>query len=111
MLYKFKSKAAGDVIMTAPIGDRILRLLDREPAAQGIFEVEAMPGAIAALEAAIVADEALRRAAEAEAAADPEPRSPPPPGRDNVSLRQRAWPLIEMMKRCHAEDAPIVWGV
>ena len=111
MLYKFKSKAAGDVIMTAPIGDRILRLLDREPAAQGIFEVAAMPGVIAALEAAIAADEALRRAAEAQAAQDPEPQSRPQPGRDNVSLRQRAWPLIEMLKRCHAEDAPIVWGV
>lgn len=111
MLYKFKSKAAGDVIMTAPIGDRILRLLDREPAAQGIFEVEAMPGAISALEAAIAADEALRRAAEAQAEADPDDKSRPRPGRDTISLRQRAWPLIEMMKRCHAEDAPIVWGV
>jgi hypothetical protein len=111
MLYKFKSKAAGDVIMTESIGDRVLRLLDREPAATGIFEVDAMPGAIAALEAAIAADEALRRAAEAQTEADPQAKSPPPPGRDNVSLRQRTWPLIEMMKRCHAEDAPIVWGV
>ena len=30
---------------------------------------------------------------------------------DRVSLRQRAWPLIEMMKRAHAEDQDIVWGV
>jgi hypothetical protein len=107
MLYKFKSKAAGDVIMTAPIGDRLLRLLGREPASKGIFEVEAMPAAIAAFEAAIAADEAARRAAEAEAAA--EGRSPPE--RDGLGLRQRAWPLIEMLKRAHAAGQPIVWGV
>ena len=107
MLYKFKSKAAGDVIMTAPIGDRILRQLDREPALKGIFEVEAMPAAIAALEAAIAAEEALRRAAQVEADDDGSPRVE----RDAIGLRQRAWPLIEMMKRAHAGGEPIVWGV
>jgi hypothetical protein len=107
MLYKFKSKVAGDVIMTAPIGDRILRLMGREPAPKGIFEVEALPAAIAALEAAIAADEALRRAAEAEA----EPQDRTNPARDVIGLRQRAWPLIEMMKRSQAGAAPIVWGV
>jgi Domain of unknown function (DUF1840) len=114
MLYKFKSKAAGDVIMNAPIGDRIMRLLGREPALKGIIEVEAMPAAIAALEAAIAAEEALRRAAEAQAAADSADSGAsnrPSSSRDPISLRQRAWPLIEMIKRAHAGDAPIVWGV
>ena len=36
MLYKFKSKAAGDLIMTAPNGDQILRLIGREPAPQAL---------------------------------------------------------------------------
>jgi len=30
---------------------------------------------------------------------------------DDVSLRQRAWPLVEMMKRAQDADVPIVWGV
>ena len=34
MLYKFKSKAAGDVIMLGPNGDHVLRLAGREPAAR-----------------------------------------------------------------------------
>jgi Domain of unknown function (DUF1840) len=111
MLYKFKSKAAGDVIMTAPIGDRLMRLLGREPAPKGIFEVEAMPGVIATLEAAIGAEEAARRAAAAEATA--EGRSLPEREHQNsgLGLRQRAWPLIEMLKRAHAAGQPIVWGV
>ncbi|MDP9045822.1 MAG: DUF1840 domain-containing protein [Pseudomonadota bacterium] len=107
MIYKFKSKAAGDVIMTGPAGDDVLRLIGKAPAAQGIIESGTLAGAIGALEQAVAADEAARAQAEKEAAADG--RKLPP--REGVSLRQRAWPLLEMMKRSMAEGADIVWGV
>jgi hypothetical protein len=107
MLYKFKSKAAGNVIMTGPAGDQLLRAMGREPAPKGIIEPDAMPAAIAAVEAAVAADEATR--AEAEAAAAAEGRRPAP--REGVTLRQRAWPLVEMMKRAHKAGKEIVWGV
>ena len=107
MIYKFKSKAAGDVIMMGPAGDQVLRTIGKEPAGQGIIEAGAMPAAIAAIEQAIAADEAAR--AQAEKEADAEGRQLPP--REGVSLRQRAWPLVEMMKRAHAADTAIVWGV
>src|SRR5206468_2407161 len=47
MIYKFKSKATGDVIMMGPNGDQVLRLIGKEPAAKGIIEVAAMPSAMA----------------------------------------------------------------
>jgi Domain of unknown function (DUF1840) len=100
MLYKFKSKAAGDVVMLGPNGDRVMRLLGREPAAKGIFEVAHMPQLIAALEQAVAADEAARK---------PNGDEPPAKG-DGVSLRQRAWPLVEMLRRCHAAREVITWG-
>ncbi len=109
MLYKFKSKAAGDVIMMGPNGDAVLRLIGKEPAATGIIESAAMPAAIAALEQAIAADEAARRQAKTDADADADDAAP---GADAaVALRQRAWPLVDMMKRSHAAQADIVWGV
>ena len=107
MLYKFKSKAAGDVIMLAPSGDQVLRILGREPAPKGILEVAAMPAAMRAIEAAVVHDEQARQQAEAEAVAEGKPLAP----RDAVTLRQRAWPLLEMIRRSHASKADIVWGV
>lgn len=104
MMYKFKSKVAGDVIMLGPNGDQVMRLLGREPAAKGIFEADALPAAAAALEAAVVAEESMRK----QAAPDDDEK----PGKgDGVSLRQRVWPLVEMMKRSHAQGEPIVWGV
>jgi hypothetical protein len=107
MIYKFKSKAAGDVIMMGPSGDHVLRIIGKQPAPKGIIEPAAMPAAIAAIGRAIVDEENARKQAEADAAA--EGKALPP--REAVTLRQRAWPLVEMMKRAHAEDKEIVWGV
>jgi Domain of unknown function (DUF1840) len=98
VIYKFKSRAAGDVIMLGPHGDQLLRLAGREPQPQGIFEPAQMPALIAALQAAIAADE------QPPADAD-EPARPP------VALRQRLWPMVEMLRRCHAADEAVVWGV
>ena len=107
MLYKFKSKAAGDVIMMGPGGDQVLRILGRDPAPKGILEVTDMAAAMRAIEAAVLDDEQAREQAEAEAAA--QGKALPP--RDAITLRQRAWPLLEMIKRSQAAQADIVWGV
>ena len=108
MLYKFKSKASGDVIMLGPNGDALLRALGRTPAPKGIVEPADMPAAIAAIQQAIAADEAARAQAEAEAAARGEAL---PPRGDGVALRQRLWPMVEMLQRAGAAGEPVVWGV
>lgn len=103
MIYKFKSKATGDLIMLGPDGDQVMRLIGREPQPKGIIEAAAMPGVIGALEAAVAAE-----AAQAQAADDEDDGGR---GARKVSLRQRAWPLVEMLRRAHAADEPVVWGV
>lgn len=107
MLYCFKSKAGADVVMLGESGDAVLRLMGREPAPRGILESAALPGLIQALEAGVAADEAKFQQAVDEAKAAGEP----PPRRDGVSLRQRAWPLRDLMQRSVREDADVVWGV
>ena len=104
MLYKFKSKAAGDVIMLGPNGDQVMRIVGRDPAPRGIFEVAHMPALIAALEAAVAADDAQREQRNAEAGAADAGKG------DGVTLRQRAWPLVEMLRRCLAAREVITWG-
>jgi hypothetical protein len=107
MIYKFKSKAAADVIMLGAHGDQLLKLLGKDVTTSGIIEPAHMPAAMAALEQAVADEEAERARAEAEAQA--EGHTLPP--RKEVSLRQRVWPMVEMMKRSHADDLAIVWGV
>ncbi|WP_048441733.1 DUF1840 domain-containing protein [Caenimonas sp. SL110] len=98
MLYKFKSKAAGDVIMLEPNGKQVLQLIGKDAGAKGIIEPSQMHAAIAALESAIAKEETDRDAEGAEKA-------------DGISLKQRALPLIDMMRRAKAADEEIVWGV
>ena len=107
MLYRFKSKAGADVIMMADSADAVLRLMGRQPAPQGILELAALPDLIQALEAGVAADEAQfqRAVDEAKASGQPLPR------RQGVSLRQRAWPLHELLQRSLKEKADVVWGV
>ncbi len=108
MIYKFKSKASGDIIMLGAHGDAVLRLLGREPAAQGIIEVADLAAAISALRQAADADAGGGAAAVAVAGdgrrSDGDPDSV-------VSLRRRVWPLVEMLQRAQAAAVPIVWGV
>ncbi len=104
-MYRFKSRADADLLMMAPIGEQILRIVGKEPAAQGIIASTDLPEAIAALEVAIAAAEMARKGSgkgdddEDDGAAVA------------IGLGQRAWPMLEMMRRSLAERADIVWGV
>ena len=107
MLYKFKSKAAGDLIMLEPNGRRVLEIIGKDAGPTGIIELGQMPGAIAALDAAIAKEEADQKAQADEAKAKGE--APPRP--DGVSLRQRAVPFVDMLRRSEKAGEEIVWGV
>lgn len=108
MIYKFKSKATGDLILLEPAGRRVLGIVGKSPEAKGILLAEHIPGAVAALEAAILADDAARKRA-AESAGNA-PEADLAPG-DAVTLRQRAKPFLDMLRRSHGAGEDVVWGV
>jgi hypothetical protein len=110
MIYKFKSKASGDIIMMGPTGDALLRALGRTPAPKGIVEPDDMAAAMAAIEQAVLADEAARAEAEKDAAARGE-KLAARGGSEAVALRQRLWPMLDMLKRSAAAGEPVVWGI
>ena len=107
MLYRFKSKATGDVVMLEANGKQVLEILGKDPSGPGILLCSQMPAAIDALQAAVLQEEAelaLRRQ-EAEAAGEPLPET------DRISLRTRVTPFIEMLRHCLREPCDVVWGV
>lgn len=110
MLYKFKSKVTGDVIMLEPNGRRVLEIIgkggDGTGPQQGIVLPEQMAAAITALERAIAQEEAARATAKQAALA----AGVEPPQTEAISLRQRALPFIDMLRRCEKEGKEIVWG-
>lgn len=100
MLYKFKSKADGDLIMLESNGRQVLEVIGKAPGGHGILLVSEFAAAEAALNAAIAQDNAERQAATAEAKAHMA---------DTVSLQQRAMPFITMLHRCAKENADVTW--
>jgi hypothetical protein len=99
MLYKFKSKDTGDVIMLEPNGRRVLEIIGKTAGPKGIILPEQMPAAMAALRAAVAAEELKEKDAEAAETAE------------GVGLRHRVLPFIEMLERSHKDGHEVVWGV
>ena len=108
MIYKFKSKAGGDVLMLGPNGDALIRTLGREPAAKGIIEPAAMAAAITAIENAVALDDAARAQARQTDTPGAESGAGKP---DAISLRQRFWPMVDLLQRAQGAQVPVVWGV
>lgn len=118
MSITFKSQATGDLFMVQAHAESLLKLLGKTPAAQGIIEPKDMPAALQILRALgdEVSEDEGARATDRERGEDPDERDAgdqrePDFLGERVSLRLRAWPLLQMLEKAHAADKPIVWGV
>ena len=100
MLYKFKSKDHGDVIMLEANGRQVLEIIGKDTGPKGIILPGEMPAAINAIEAAIALEESSDDVSEDEAV----------PG-DGLGLQQRSISFIEMLRYSHSVGDYVVWGV
>lgn len=98
MLYRFKSKNMGDVIMLEPNARQMLEIIGKAPGPRGIILTDQMPAAIKALEAAIKLEESHK-----EKDGDGLP--------EGVGLHQRAKPFIDMLRWNIKAGQEVVWGV
>lgn len=127
MIYEFKSRATGTIVMTEAVGHRVLEIIGKDAGPRGIITVDQIPAAIAAIEAA-VGEERMREAERAQHSGDgggafgqhsPDhprgdddtPAHEDPQDRMKVSLAQRAFPFVEMLQAAHAAGKDVTWGV
>jgi len=114
MLFKFKSKAAADLIMLEADARRLLKIMLGDDPAKGILPLEDLPAVLARIDAAVQQDEALRKARSQKAQQQPAQESrddSDEPELPAVRLAQRAAPMQQMLQRSIAEESDIVWGV
>ena len=102
MLYKFKSKNAGDVIMLEANGRKVLEAIGKNAGLTGIILASQMPAAVQALQDAIRLEESTPPVLDA---------AGEPVKRDEPSLRQRAVPFIDILQRNFKAGTDITWGV
>jgi Domain of unknown function (DUF1840) len=103
MLYEFKSRATGNVIMTQNVAESILDIIGKPRGPQGIILPEQMPAAMAAIAAAVDRE---RAAVAKPLASDPQPETDEP----IIGLAQRVFPFSDMLRRAHAASKEITWG-
>jgi len=97
MLVRFRSDA-GDMIMFGDVAVALLRMMGQSGSIPGAILAADIPAALARLQSAVAAQpESPRAATEDE-------RGEPP-----VSIRQRAFPLIELLQRAAKRNADIIW--
>jgi Domain of unknown function (DUF1840) len=111
-LVVFRSKAAGEIFMFAETARRIFALLDRELSERGVIAAEQVADALARLTAAVDEERRQLDAARAEREAS-ERRGEAETGSaaQAITLGQRAFPLIEMLRAAAKKRVDVTWGV
>lgn len=118
MLFRFKSKVTGDLLMLDPHGRRMLKVMGKGDDAQGIIQVKDIPACIVAIEQAID-EEAQLVMAQKNRVNQPDERGMGPADQDQESngkaqavlFKHRALPMLDMLRKCQEAEVPIVWGV
>lgn len=105
MLVRFVSSETGEVLMYADVAKVLLEAIGKETTARGAFLTEQMLPAAQALRDAVRRSEALQPPEDEEDEDEKKKKEPV------VGLRQRAWPLIDMLERTAVSGpkANIVW--
>ncbi len=105
MLTVFRSKAGADVLMLWPHAEAVLRALGREPRAEGVFRGAQRLQALQAWAQWQATDVSPSNVTgnpsdEAEDAA---------PAASDPALRQRAWPVCELLRLAEDQDHDVTW--
>lgn len=110
-LVVFRSKAAGEIYMFAETARRIFDIIGKQDAPRGVISAAQVPEALARLTAAVEQEKAQLKAAERERDEAERRGEPQPPAERPITLAQRAYPLIEMLRAAQKKNADVTWGI
>ena len=107
-LVAFRSRAAAEIFMFAETAQRIFDILGRAPSSQGVITSDQLSEAITRLSQAVEQEKAQAKNsandAETEDGAQVQTAQ-------NISLAQRAFPLLEMLRAAEKRKVEVTWGV
>ncbi len=110
MLYEFKCKATGNLIMTQAVGDQVLDLIGKR-APQGVITALEMPIVIKRLKAAMNQAKSADPSDQGQTTDQDNPDDEDLDQPEVIPLSRRLVPLIEMLERAYAAEKDVVWGV
>ena len=110
-LVVFRSKAAAEIFMFAETAGRLLQIMGKAEAERGVIRAEEVAEALNRLTAAVeqekadLSDDRARRELD-ERTGDAHGERVLP-----ITLGQRAFPLIEMLRAAQSKRVDVTWGV
>jgi hypothetical protein len=104
-LVVFRSKAAGEIYYLPENAHRIFEILGKQTAPRGVITAEQVPDAIARLVAAVEEEKARLKEA------PPQEGERTDEARRAVTLEQRAFPLLDMLRAAQKKNVDVTWGV
>jgi hypothetical protein len=108
-LVVFRSKAAGEIFYLAENAQRLFAIIGKEPGQRGVITAAQLPDAIAKLVAAVEEDKAQLAAAQRQD--EDEGSAKGSSAQRAVTLSQRAYPLLEMLRAAQKRSVDVTWGV
>lgn len=109
-LVVFRSKAAGEIFMFAETAHRIFEIIGRQDAPRGVITAEQVPDALQKLVDAVEEEKAQLKAAREDAEVHDKQGDGAVQQRP-VTLGQRAFPLIEMLRAAQKKKVDVTWGI
>jgi len=100
-LVTFRSRAASAIIMYTETAQRLLDIIGKPMSERGVITSEQLDEALARLLQAVEGEQDAGMPAEQDGPAFEQP----------VSLRQRAYPLIEMLRAARKRRVDVTWGI
>ena len=110
-LVVFRSKAAGEIFMFAETARRILAIVGKEDTPRGVISAEQVGEALARLNAAVEEEKSQLEQAREEAEQAQRRGEPAAEGARAITLGQRAFPLLEMLRAAQKKKVDVTWGV
>ena len=101
-LVTFRSRAASAIIMYSETAQRLLDIIGKPMAERGVITSDQVEEALARLLEAVEREKA---------SGVPAPDSDAPGYEHPVSLRQRAFPLVEMLRAARKRHVDVTWGI
>lgn len=105
-LVVFRSKAAGEIFMFPETAARLLQIMGKTEGERGVIRADEVGEALNRLTAAVDQEKGeLRAPRQPDQRSDHGERAPP------ITLGQRAFPLIEMLRAAQRKQVDVTWGV
>ena len=109
-LVVFRSRAAGEIFMFAETARRIFEIIGRQEAPRGVITAEQVPEALQKLVEAVDEEKVQLKAAQDESELA-DKQGDGTVGQRPITLGQRAFPLIEMLRAAQKKNVEVTWGI